>query len=244
MLSLYYYYYYNHFTALWTLSGTTRVSQYEKKHSPTHTYCGHQSSLICFLHLLRSMASSLFNLRAWQSFSTISKFSLVYLLVWHHPLHTLYFTQSLSSFHSSCPYHRNLFYCRTELMSSNPCLSLNPYNLGFIHIYFCASILYVIFPLIKPFNLIILVSAITTKLSTYNSHGKVTSWKNVKIHLKKPFKETFKWPLKMNYCTLTRYISYPAWFPINSHNWSCLFFIVFLKGIILIFSPFSVFCLS
>ena len=29
------YYYYNHFTALWTLSGTTRVSRYQKKHSPT-----------------------------------------------------------------------------------------------------------------------------------------------------------------------------------------------------------------
>jgi len=49
----------NHFTALWILSGTTRVSRYQKKHSPTHTYCGHQSSLICLLHLLRSMASSL-----------------------------------------------------------------------------------------------------------------------------------------------------------------------------------------
>jgi len=31
------YYYHNHFTALWTLSGTTRVSQYQKKHSTTHT---------------------------------------------------------------------------------------------------------------------------------------------------------------------------------------------------------------
>ena len=39
------------------LSGTTRVSQYQKKHSPTYTYCGCQSSLICFLHLLRSMVS-------------------------------------------------------------------------------------------------------------------------------------------------------------------------------------------
>jgi len=29
----------NHFTALCILSGTTRVSQYQKKHSPTHTYC-------------------------------------------------------------------------------------------------------------------------------------------------------------------------------------------------------------
>jgi len=34
------------------------VSWYQKKHSPTHTYRGHQSSLICFLHLLRSTASS------------------------------------------------------------------------------------------------------------------------------------------------------------------------------------------
>ena len=62
----------NRFMALWTLSRTTRVSRYHKKHSPTHTYRGHQSSLICFIHLIRSMASSLFNSRAWQSFSTIS----------------------------------------------------------------------------------------------------------------------------------------------------------------------------
>jgi len=62
----------NHFTALWILSGTTRVSRYQKKHSPTYTYRGHQSSLICFIHLLRSMTSSLFNPRTWQSFSTIS----------------------------------------------------------------------------------------------------------------------------------------------------------------------------
>ena len=61
----------NCFTALWILSGTTRVSQYQKKHSP-YTYRGHQSSLICFIHLLRSMASSLFNPCTWQSFSTIS----------------------------------------------------------------------------------------------------------------------------------------------------------------------------
>jgi len=62
----------NHFTAIWILSGTTWVSQYQKKYSSTHTYRGHQSSLICYLHLLRSIPSSLFNLHAWQSFSTIS----------------------------------------------------------------------------------------------------------------------------------------------------------------------------
>jgi len=51
----YHYYYYNYFMALWILSGATQVSQYQKKHSPTHTYHDHQSSLICFPHLLRSM---------------------------------------------------------------------------------------------------------------------------------------------------------------------------------------------
>jgi len=34
---------------LWILSGTTRVSRYQKKHSPTHTYRGHQLSLVCFI---------------------------------------------------------------------------------------------------------------------------------------------------------------------------------------------------
>jgi len=38
----------NRFTALWNLSGTTRVSRYQKKHSPTHTHRGHQSSQSAF----------------------------------------------------------------------------------------------------------------------------------------------------------------------------------------------------
>ena len=42
---------------------------------------------ICFLHLLRSMASSLFNLCALQSFSTIC---LPVFLAWHPQLHTPY----------------------------------------------------------------------------------------------------------------------------------------------------------
>jgi len=45
----------NHFTTLQILSRTTWVSWYQKKHSPTHTYRGHQSSFICFFHLIRSM---------------------------------------------------------------------------------------------------------------------------------------------------------------------------------------------
>jgi len=38
------------FTALWILSGTTRVSRYQKRHSPTHTHHGHQLPLICFFY--------------------------------------------------------------------------------------------------------------------------------------------------------------------------------------------------
>jgi len=61
-------YYYNCLTALWILHGTNWVSQYQKKHSSTHTHRDHQSFLICFL----PMASFLFKLRIWQSFCTIS----------------------------------------------------------------------------------------------------------------------------------------------------------------------------
>jgi len=51
------------------LSGTTRVSRYQNKHSPTH-HPGHHPVFISFFHLPRSIASSLFKLRAWQSFCT------------------------------------------------------------------------------------------------------------------------------------------------------------------------------
>ena len=44
-----------------------------------------------FFHLIRSMASSLFNPRAWQYFSTIClQVFLDYLLAWNPPLHTPY----------------------------------------------------------------------------------------------------------------------------------------------------------
>jgi len=104
----------NLFTALWTLSGTTRMSRYQQKHSPTYTYCGHHTSLIYFLHLLQSMASSLFNLHALQSFSTISLQVLFGLPLGLAPSASYsihFFTQSFSSFRSTCPYHCNLFCC-------------------------------------------------------------------------------------------------------------------------------------
>jgi len=67
------------------LSGTTRVSRYQKKHSPTH-HPDHHPIIISFIHLSRSIASSLFKVRAWQSFAQpLSMSSLVYLLAWSPP---------------------------------------------------------------------------------------------------------------------------------------------------------------
>jgi len=64
-------------------------TQCSAEHSPTHTYCGHQSPLICFIHLYDlwhppcsiCAPDSLFP-------QSLSKFSLVYLLAWYPPLHT------------------------------------------------------------------------------------------------------------------------------------------------------------
>jgi len=99
------------FTDLWILSGTTWVSWYQKKHSPAHTYRGHQSSLVCLLHLLWSTASPLFSLHAWQSFSTTSLqvfFGLPLGLAPSTSYSIHFFTKLLSSFCNTCPYHRNV----------------------------------------------------------------------------------------------------------------------------------------
>jgi len=69
---------------------TTRVSRYQKKYSPTHSLW---SSIIhiCFLHLLRHMASSVFNPRALQSFPTIS-LQVFFGLSWPGTLHFILHT--------------------------------------------------------------------------------------------------------------------------------------------------------
>jgi len=52
--------------------------------------------------------------------------SLVYLLVWSPPPHIPYISSpNQSSFHSTCPCHRNLFCCSINIISSIPSLSLN-----------------------------------------------------------------------------------------------------------------------
>ena len=52
---------------------------------------------------------------------TLFKSCLVYLLVTSYSIH--FFTQSMSSFRNTCPYHCNLFCCSTKIISSIHSLS-------------------------------------------------------------------------------------------------------------------------
>ena len=103
------------------------MSRYQKKHSPTHHPDRHPI-FISFFHLPLSIASSLFKLRAWQSFRTTSVHVLFGLPLGLEPSTSYsihFFTQSVSSFHSTCPYHRNLFCCSINIKSSIASLFLN-----------------------------------------------------------------------------------------------------------------------
>jgi len=85
------------------LSGTTRVSRYQKKHSPTY-HPDHHPIFISFFHLPRSIASSVLKLRAWQSFCTTSLHVLFGLPLGLEPSTSYFihfFTQSVSSSRSS-----------------------------------------------------------------------------------------------------------------------------------------------
>jgi len=104
------------------LSGITWVSQYQKKHSPTH-HPDHHPIFVSFFHVPRSIASSLFKLRAWQSFCTTSFHVLFGLPLGLEPSTSYsmhFFTQSVSSFRSTCPCHHNLFCCSINIIGSRP----------------------------------------------------------------------------------------------------------------------------
>jgi len=103
------------------LFGTTRVSRYQKKHSPTH-HPDHHPFFISFFHLPRCIASSLFKLRAWQSFCTTTSL-LVYLLVWSPPPHTSYIS-SPNQHLLFATHARSIATCFAVVLSI-PSLSLN-----------------------------------------------------------------------------------------------------------------------
>ena len=102
----------------------------------THSHPSWSSDILYQLcHLLGSIASSLFNLCAWQSFSRTSlqvPFGFP-LGLWPSTSYYIYFLTQSSSFCNTCSYHRSLFWCSTNVMSSIPNLSLSSL-LG--HLYF------------------------------------------------------------------------------------------------------------
>jgi len=105
--------------------------------TPTH-HPDHHPIFISFFHLPRSIASSLFKLHAWQPFCTTSFYVLFGLSLGLEPSTSYsihFFTQSVSSFRTTCPYHRSLFCCSINIISSIPSLSLNSLlgTLSFTH---------------------------------------------------------------------------------------------------------------
>ena len=110
----------NHFMVVWILSGITQVSRYQKKpfiHSGLSW-----SSIIPYL--LPPSITIHGNLRAWQSFFTVSLqvfFGLplgLALSTSHSIVHT-FLHPIIVFFSQHIPYHRKLVYCSTKIMSSN-----------------------------------------------------------------------------------------------------------------------------
>jgi len=111
------------------------VQDYPGESVPEETFThppsfNHHPIFISFFHLPWSiaLASSLFKMRAWQSFCTTSVHVLFGLPLGLEPSTSYsihFFTQSMSSFHNTWLYHRNLFCCSINIISSIPSLSLN-----------------------------------------------------------------------------------------------------------------------
>ena len=102
------------------------MSWYRRNIHP-FTHPDSQPSFICVLHLLRSTASNCSIYMLDRLFPHLSP-SPLWCTSWSETLHFIlhiFLHQSLSSFCSTCPYHCNLFRCSTEIVSSNPSLSLN-----------------------------------------------------------------------------------------------------------------------
>jgi len=94
----------NHFTALClTLPGYIST----RRNIHPHTLCAQQSFCTICLQVFLGLP---LGLKPYTSYS----------------IHI--FTESLSSFHRRSPYHHNMLCCSTEIMSSNPWLTLNSYS--------------------------------------------------------------------------------------------------------------------
>jgi len=118
-------YYYNHFTALWTLPGTTQVSWYQKK-TFTHSHLSWSSIIPCLLPPSFTIHGILVQFTCLTVFFHNHRPSFLWSTSW--PVSSTsysidFFTQSLSSFCSTCSYHHNLVCCSTEILVSLTILS-------------------------------------------------------------------------------------------------------------------------
>jgi len=133
--------------ALWILSGTTWVSGYQKKHSPTHTHRSHPWHPPYSVHVLYSL------------FPQSPKFSLVYLLASYPPLHTPYI---------SSPIHCLLFASHAHTIAT--CFAVVPrlchLSQPLLGSLFCSSTLHI--------HLTILISALWSATSFSFLTGQVS----------------------------------------------------------------------
>ena len=96
------------------------MSRYQKKHSPTQL-----TPIMVINHLLLSSITIHVILPVPSTHLTISLqvfFRLPLRLATSTSYSIHFITQSLSYFRNTCPYHRNLFHCSNEIMTSNPSL--------------------------------------------------------------------------------------------------------------------------
>jgi len=102
------------------------LSRYQKKHSPTHAYHGHQSSLIFSIYIHGILSVQFTCLTVF--FHNLSP-SILWSTSWPGTLHFILHTflhPIVVFFSQHIPIPSQPVCCTTEIMSSNPSLSLNP----------------------------------------------------------------------------------------------------------------------
>jgi len=165
------------------LSGTTRVSRYQKKHSPTQ-HPDHHPIFISFFHLPRSIASSQFKLRAWQSFCTTSLHVIFGLplglepstsFIFHIFLHPIYHLGSkLIQYLQICT-GSNIHTCMTctdyRIRATSTKMTITLYMLPFIPLHFLCTHFWQLVPCIK---------LLPTPLP-HTPHGHVAAFWNTKL---------------------------------------------------------------
>jgi len=106
------------------LSETTRVSRYQKKHSPTHLSWSlaflYQLLPSIMIHSILRVQFTCLTVCCTTSLQVLFGLPLGLEPSTSYSIH--FFTQSVSSFCKTCPYHCSLFCCSTKIKSSIPSL--------------------------------------------------------------------------------------------------------------------------